>query len=456
MDINAMADTYQFLRDAYYGDGQFKDGGALVRHARESAENYAKRKKLAYYLNYTGPIVNASVDPIFRNEIKREYTDTAKFKVFLDDSDRTGADLQNYIRRLAVMAKLYSVVYVIVNNEPEIGETVQDSLNKRALPYLAHVLPNEVTHWRFDDHGRMVEFGYQSTIKDSEDKTKTRYYTWTETAWAVADENKQIIRQGEHGLGRLPVVQWFGRSNDPMEALPPPEFLSVAQTNYYVYQLCSWHTQILQNQTFSILVMPDNGATDITIGTNNVLTYPPESQHPPSYISPDAAPAQVLTDQIDRLIGEMYRMSGIDSVIGVQTAKSGVARQWDFERTNQRLVDFAIQCEEAEKAIVALYEAWTGEAIGYICEYPRDFKISDVADGLAQAQAALDLGLDSKTYQVEVARKVLEAYLPNLEPATYDAIISELEAAAAVIEQTQTYGDEDDETDSDAGGDRRI
>ena len=302
----------------------------------------------------------------------------------------------------------------------------------------------------------MVEFGYQSTIKDSEDKTKTRYYTWTEMAWAVADENKQIIRQGEHGLGRLPVVQWFGRSNDPMEALPPPEFLSVAQTNYYVYQLCSWHTQILQNQTFSVLVMPDNGASDITIGTNNVLTYPPESQHPPSYISPDAAPAQVLTDQIDRLIGEMYRMSGIDSVIGVQTAKSGVARQWDFERTNQRLVDFAIQCEEAEKAIVALYEAWTGEAIGYICEYPRDFKISDVADGLAQAQAALDLGLDSKTYQVEVARKVLEAYLPNLEPATYDAIISELEAAAAVVEQTQTYGDEDDETDSDAGGDRRI
>lgn len=79
-----------------------------------------------------------------------------------------------------------------------------------------------------------------------------------------------------------------------------------------------------------------------------------------------------------------------------------------------------------------------------------------MTEGLAQAQAALDLGFESKTYQVEVARKVLEAYLPNLEPVAYDAIISELEAAAAVIEQTKTYGDEDDETDSDAGGDRRI
>ena len=70
-----------------------------------------------------------------------------------------------------------------------------------------------------------------------------------------------------------------------------------------------------------------SGKADITIGTNNMLIYPPESQHPPAFIAPDTAPAQVLTEQIDRLIREMYRMSGIDSVIGVQSAKSGVARQ---------------------------------------------------------------------------------------------------------------------------------
>ena len=450
MDIQNREKIYQLLRDAYFGDGQFEGGGALVKHERESAGNYVKRRALAYYLNYTGPIVNASVDPIFRNEIKREYNDTAKFKMFLDDADRTGADLQNYIRRLAVMAKLYGVVYVVVNNEAELGETVQANLDKRALPYLVAVLPQEVTHWRFDERGRLVEFGYKSTVKDSEDKARVRYYLWTEAEWRVLDENKQALRQGAHALKRLPVVQWFGRSNDPMEVLPSPEFLSVAQTNYHVYQLCSWHTQILQNQTFNILTMPDSGETEITIGTNNVLTYPPESQHPPAFIAPDAAPAQVLTEQIDRLIREMYRMSGIDSVIGVQTAKSGVARQWDFERTNQRLVDFAIQCEEAEKAIVALYEAWTGESIGYSCEYPRDFKIADVTEGLQRSQLALDMDFASKTYRIEVARKVLEAYLPNIEPATYDAIIKELEAASAVTERAQTYEEDEHEPESDA------
>lgn len=433
---------YTLLRDAYFGDGQFEGGGALVKHARESAENYAKRRRLAYYLNYTGPIVNASVDPIFRNEIAREYNDTAKFKVFLDDADRTGADLQNYIRRMAVAAKLYGVVYIVVNNEASIGATVQDNLDMRALPYLTAVLPQNVTHWKFDERGRLIEFAYKDTVRDAEDKTRVRFYLWTQNEWQVQDENQQVIGQGDNNIGRVPVVQWFGRSTDPTEMLPSPEFLSVAQTNYHVYQLCSWHTQILQNQTFNILTLPNSGQEDITIGTNNVLTYPPESTHTPAFIAPDAAPANVLTDQIDRLIREMYRMSGLDSVIGVQTAKSGVARQWDFERTNQRLVDFAIQCEEAEKAIVALYEAWTGERINYTCEYPRDFKIADVAADLAEAQQAIDLGFDSKSFRVEVARKVLTAYLPNIEPDVYDAVISEMEAAADAITRAEEFANE--------------
>ena len=42
-----MVETYTLLHDAYYGDGQFKRGGALIRHTRESPANFAKRKKLA-------------------------------------------------------------------------------------------------------------------------------------------------------------------------------------------------------------------------------------------------------------------------------------------------------------------------------------------------------------------------------------------------------------------------
>ena len=91
---------------------------------------------------------------------------------------------------------------------------------------------------------------------------------------------------------------------------------------------------------------------------------------------------------------------------------------------------------------------WAGETVDYKCEYPRDFNIDDVADCLAQAQQAFDLGITSKTFSLEVAKKVLESYMPNIDPDIYDAIINELQAAANDLEQSTAYGSELDDDQS--------
>lgn len=433
--------AYTLLNNAYYGTGLFSVGRGLIRHPRESLPNYNFRKKLAYYLNYTGPIVNASVDPIFRDEIRREYNNTEKFRVFLEDVDRKGTNLQEYIRQQATLAKLYGVVYILVNNAEQFGETVADNIKNRALPYLVSVEPRMVTDWQFDDKGVLVKFAYKNVIYNADNVAKTRYYIWTPADWQIFDESKQTISSGTHNLGHIPVVQWFGRSAKKTDMLPPPEFLSIAQTNYHIYHLCSLLTQILNNQTFSVLTMPsDSNDMDITLGTNNMLLYPQDSSHAPSFIAPDKGPAEVLMSQIDRLIKEMYRMSGINSLVGVESTKSGVAKQWDFERTNQRLADFSVQCEEAETDIIELYEQWANERIGYKCEYPRDFKINDIADSLSQAQQALDLGFNSDTFKGEVGKKVLEAYMPNLESDTYEAIVDEIEESLNDAAEGAAFG----------------
>lgn len=449
MATNRKNEMYKLLHDAYYGDGMFYDGSALVKHARESNKNYSRRKKLAYYLNYVGPIIDSSVLPVFNDEIKRDYRDTAKFKMFLDDVDRVGTNLQDFMSRQAIAAKLYSVVYILVNNEATLGDTEMDNLNMRALPFLTAIEPKNVIGWHFDERGTLLDFTYQGRYYD-DDGWHTRKYKWTVDSWEVRDEHDQILKQGEHNLKRVPIVQWFGRNTDPQRVLPAPEFISIAKTNYHIYYLCSLLSQISDNQTFNILTMQSAGSnmTDVTIGTNNLLIYPQDTDAP-KFIAPDSSPATVLMEQIKNLVSEMYRMSGLNSVIGVESSKSGLAKKWDFERTNKNLVNFAVQCEKAEKAIVALYELWAGETVNYECEYPRDFNIDDVADCLAQAQQAFDLGITSKTFSLEVAKKVLEAYMPNIKPETYDAIIEELESAADDLEKSQAFGGEldDDETD---------
>ena len=98
---------------------------------------------------------------------------------------------------------------------------------------------------------------------------------------------------------------------------------------------------------------------------------------------------------------------------------------------------------------------WTGENIGYKCDYPRNFKINDVADVIAQSQSVLDLNLGSNTLKVETGKKVLDSYVPNLEPKEYDKIIDEIEEAVQRQEQDLAYHDEGNEVDEDAEGDRQ-
>lgn len=463
---NDRNDEYELLHDAYYGTGMFAAGGALQKHPRENAANYTFRQQLSYYLNHTAPIINACVDPIFKDTISRDYNESELFETFLNDVDRLGTTLQEFMRYNSTQAKIYSVMYILVDNVSEIGETVADQVNNRQLPYLVAIEPKSVYKWLVNDIGELDLFTYTTTVFDDEGKAKTQYHEWTRTSWTVRNEEQKVIATGEHNLGRVPIVQWFGRSSRKIDILPPPEYLAIAKTNHQVYHLCSLLTQILNMQTFSTLTLPDNGQSvdDITLGTNNVLMYPAESSHAPAFIAPDRGPAEIIMAVIKMLVDDMYRLSGINSVIGVQEAKSGVAKQWDFERTNQRLADFSVQCESAENDIIELFELWTGTNVNYKCDYPREFKINDIADSLAQSQAVLDLGLGSNTLKVETGKKVLDSYLPNIEPDTFDDIIAEIEESVQRQEQDETYhnnndddvegGAEDENAKGDKQGDR--
>ena len=457
---NMRNSEYELLHDAYYGTGMFAAGGALQKHPRESATNYTFRQRLSYYLNHTAPIINACVDPIFKDTISRNYNESELFETFLNDVDRLGTTLQEFMRYNSIQAKIYSVMYILVDNVSEIGETVADQVNNRQLPYLAAIEPKSVYKWLTNDIGELDFFAYSTNVFDDEGKTKAQYHEWTRTSWTIKNDEQKIIATGEHNLGKVPIVQWFGRSSRKIDILPPPEYLTQAQTNHQVYHLCSLLTQILNMQTFSTLTLPDNGqgVDDITLGTNNVLMYPAESSHAPAFIAPDRGPAEIIMAVIKMLVDDMYRLSGINSVIGVQEAKSGVAKQWDFERTNQRLADFSVQCESAENDIIELFELWTGTNVNYKCDYPREFKINDIADSLAQSQAVLDLGLGSNTLKVETGKKVLDSYLPNIEPDTFDDIVAEIEESVQRQEQDETYHNDDVEDgaeDENAKGDKQ-
>lgn len=433
---------YQLLRDAYYGTGGFATGSYLNKHKRESKEDYQFRQANAYYLNYFSPIVNALVDPIFKRQPLRDYQGpaSATIKAFLEDVDTAGADIHTFMKRAAIMAKVYGVSFIVVDNASERrSRTVAEMLQQREIPFAYVLGPQDLEEYGIDQTGSLlyVRFREVTSIKDGTYQYRYTYYD--RTKWEIWGDNL-MKSSGEHGLGCVPVIPLFPRMLEQRTMKPTPELEPIARTAKALYNHCSWLGEILRNQTFPLLTIPSLDVNDLVVGTNNALGYLPDSSHAPAFIAPPSDPATILQNQIASLIQEMYRMASLSFVISTtQNNNSGIARQWEFERTNQQLANFAMQCARAETEVMELVARWVNSDITYTVSYPDDFGIVDVTDQLAQAQAVLDMNL-TDGLQEEVLKKVLAVYCPDMPDERFDELIEDMKRRQADKANQEPHG----------------
>ncbi len=425
-------DNYRFILDAYYGTGGFAAGGYLLRNIRETDKNYEKRKDSSYYLNYFAPIINALVDPIFKKQALRNWDggERPELQTFLNDVDCAGTAMQDFIKEAALKAKLLGAVFVVVDNFTEVPANMADALANRALPYAYIVSPQNVESYVLDKAGKLLSITFNDIIEDgNRTNRKQRKITYTATTWRITDQDGSIASAGTHNLGEIPVVYFPSRTSAERTIKPPPEFLAIARTARSLYNKCSLLDQVLINQTFSILTLPSLKPKELELSATNALSYDGEiSKHAPAFIAPDASCAATLIEECDKLIQEMYRMAGLAFMTGTRQEQSGTSKQWDFERTNQSLADFAAMIQRVEQQVVHLFCKWQGlDDKGYTVDYPDDYGIVDVQGEIDKAQAVLDLNL-CPGIKVDVLKKVLGAVFPDMTTDRFDELVSEAEA----------------------------
>lgn len=420
---------YQLLKDAYFGMGGFETGAYLSKHKRESDEDYAFRRNNAYYLNYFAPIVNALVDPIFKKNPLRDYHGSAEriIKNFSLDADAAGTSIQIFIKRAAVMAKVYGISFIVVDNARDVdSRSQQEMLQRRQFPYAYVLEPDNLEEYGIDKTGDLEYIKFKEIAHIESGTIQYRYVYFDRTAWKIWGDGI-ALQQGTHNLGCVPVVPLFSRMLEQKTMRPAPELLPIARTAKALYNHCSWLGEILRNQTFPLLTIPSLDAKDLVIGTNNALGYNPDYSHEPNFIAPPSDPATILQNQIASLVQEMYRMANLSFIISTtQNNNSGIARQWEFERTNQQLANFAAQCAHAETAMMNLVAKWVNEDITYTVAYPDNFGIVDVTEELTQAQAVLDMGLGDGLRE-EVLKKVMAAYCPDIPDERFDELVEQLQ-----------------------------
>jgi hypothetical protein len=397
--------------------------------------------------------VDAHVDPIFKKKPNREWGGQASdaWKGFVDDADRAGTTLDALMKRLAQGAKLFGVCYLVMDSDPSPPGNLKDLLDGKKYPYAFVVEPPRVVEVKRDRFGRLTFFSYKEP--DPEDDGKLNLRTLAPEGWKLTGEyGGAAIREGTYNIGCVPAIALAARELDPFDCFPASDFLSIAKTNLAVYNMCSWLSDILVNQAFSVLTYPSDRTEDeLVIGTNNALSFPSAAHHRPEFIAPPADPASILAARIERLQEECYRMAGVVNVTGVKTEASGVAKAWDFERTNETLASFSGSIGAAEAKLAALFSRWLNLSLDYKCAYPSDFSISDVATELANAELAKGMGFGAG-FDLEVFKRVLTSYLPEMPADEFDRLAEEYRKEREKEGRDGAHGDIENEK-AKAGGD---
>ncbi len=444
-----VSDNYALLDDAYTGSGGFLSGDYLIPHVRETPDKYGRRKALSYYANYVKAVINALVDPVFRKVANRNWegqgTDSAMFSKFQNDVDCKGTKIQRFMKRALKKAKLHGVCFIVVDNVPELPPNKGDAIAQRAFPYAYLVFPKQIKAYECDKAGILTSITYEIYARRASGAVvshTTERWTWTVNTWKREAEGETVEKA--HQLKVVPVIPLFGTDVDEGDMLPIGDMLSIARINLAIFNLCSELRELLRNQAFATLCYPvtDNAGFDelnkIVTGTENALGYDGTASTSPSYIAPPAEQATLLQGELKRLVEEIYRIANLTSVVGVQQKNSGVAKEWDFENTNQALTDLADNCQETELRMASLFENWTNSTINYSCVYPNDFGIVDVTEALDDVTKALDLQIGG-LFQKEVKKKAVEVYLADLPEERFDAVMEDIDQQSEDVSQTTGF-----------------
>ena len=439
------------VRNAFYGDGGFNDGGYLERYDRETDENFQARKRLAYYFNYTKPMVEGAVDPVFREYPSRvANNDDDRWEGFLLDVDGMGTPIDQFMAEAALEAKLNGSVFIVVDNEAtEVAATMKESIEKRQYPYLYMLDSRNVVSYVVDRYGKLIMIQYiikYSVVENGSPKTITENWKWTNEEWVVLREGQE--HRGVNSIGVVPVVPLVGakvdkKSLDPLR--PMSDFLQIAKTNRAIYNACSELRQRNRSQAFSLLTypVPDDENPEkyktLVAGHNNALLYKGGSA--PAWITPDQAPSDMLKNEIDMLVEGIYRMAERSSVTGVQTQTSGIAKEWDNFTRMQSISAFSKVCQQAEQNIATIFGLYIDKDLNVDVTYAKDFGVTDTKAELDKITEALDMQIGGK-FDTEAKKMAAKFVLKDLDDDVIKEVLDDIDERGEDMDYSNSPGNE--------------
>ena len=422
MEFEIAKQKWRLISQALEGDGSFHDMSIITKHPRETDDKLASRRAMTFYENHIAKATNGFVGHIFKKPQLRDYGHVL-LNLMIDDCDNCGNSMEVFFRRFAVDAKARGVMCLLVDMPKEIPSNLKEQKDKRAVPYLVSIKPEDIFDYQLDIFGK-VEWAtiLISRIEKAPfdvDKIELTYRYFSKTEWRVYDSSKNVLEGGNHDLGVCPLLIFTESGNFPTVG----EFEPIVNISKSIAETRSLIYDIFRNQTFSILAYhdPTKQLESLDIGTDNALVY---TDNAPSFISPASNPADSLQKEVDRLGATIDHISY--KITDSKSAESGISREYRFQDLNGALSWFAGALEDIEKRAIDIAVGLLRVPYSATIEWNRDFAIADRKSESEILATTLTLGM-GKAYDTQKKKQFAKMDLQDLEEEDLQVVLDDIE-----------------------------
>lgn len=441
--------VWRMYRDLYAGGQRMRDNASLyiLPRFREPNDVYFERLNKVFYENYIGSIADWYGATLFRREPVLTFggeNEPGKkfFSSFIDDCDRKGTSISDFLRGRFIEGLVGGTSYVLVDfpkaDGPLPTRGAEDAAG-RSRAYLVGYSVDDLVNWRHDADGNFEWVVLRTTATEaSEDKTgewqqvttftyydKQNYCVFRQTGSGFGGDGAlKAVDSGRHGLAKQNRVPLF-RMNIPDGLWLLNRAGSLQLEHFEKANALSWS---LTMGLFAMPVIYTDREWKQIIGESYFIQLSPGDKF--GWTEPEGRVYQIAAENLVRLREEIYRVCYLGQQGGSLNGgsmQSAASKERDFVTTQEVLRTYGDVVKDLLRRVLLAVDEAREDGLEIAVSGLDEFDIGDFSSELDDATRLLSLGIESPTLKSQVFKKLALKYLCDVKQDVKDRIVGEID-----------------------------
>ncbi len=387
----------------------------LPQNTAESEVNYSGRlKRSTLFPGFRRTVGTLSAKP-FSDPLKLQDDVPAQLKVYAEDIDLEGRNLQAFAHDVFGTALAYGLSHILVDYPPTLtNQTLADQRSSGARPYFVHIRPYQILGWksqRINGVETLTQLRIMETVQEplgvwltvSVQQVRVLYPDHYEI-YRQNDprDNKKwvLVKSGPVSIGAIPLATVYGDRIAFMIARPP--LLDLAYLNIEHWQSSSDQSNILHVARVPILFASGFNDGELRVGAGIAVTNDAADSKLEYVDSGRSAPAIEAGRQSIKDLEERMSLFGAQMLIKVPGTRTATESSIDTAEAESALSLMALNMQDSLEFAMEFLAKWDGLPEG------GSIKICDDFTDDSQDQFGLDALIRSKELGVLSAETVFE------------------------------------------------